>query len=184
MWRKPDLARLLAPPPITPYNHSPSTPRGKELVEKARVLSPSLITPRVASVPTRSSSSSRVRTFMQGRTRPEPVLCDTTPPPSESSSLRFRKASSLTLGMPASLQGSPTTPSSSSSPSDAADVMDAARAVRAVTGSPSLTRQSVGPQVVARVVASCPPRGEQAPVLPGPRPDGASDGPLRVASPI
>jgi hypothetical protein len=49
---------------ITPYNHSPYTPRGKELVEKARVLSPSLIAPRVAPVPTRSSSSSRVRTFM------------------------------------------------------------------------------------------------------------------------
>jgi hypothetical protein len=111
-------------------------------------------------------------------------LCEITPPPSESSSLRVRNPSSSTLGMPASLQGLPTTPSSSLSPSDAADVTDAARAARAVTGSPLLTRQSVGPQVATRVVASCPLRGEQAPVLPGPRPDGASDGPLWVASPV
>jgi hypothetical protein len=51
---------------ITPYNHSSSTPRGKEIVARVRASSPSLVAP-----PTRSVSPSRVRTFMQGRTCPQ-----------------------------------------------------------------------------------------------------------------
>jgi hypothetical protein len=43
---------------ITTYNHSPATPRGKELVERARILLPSLIAPMVSTVPARSSSAS------------------------------------------------------------------------------------------------------------------------------
>jgi hypothetical protein len=30
---------------VTPYNHSPSTPRGKEIVARVRALSPSLVAP-------------------------------------------------------------------------------------------------------------------------------------------
>jgi hypothetical protein len=44
---------------ITPYNHSPSTPRGKELVDRARALSPLIIAPIVSPVVSRSSSASR-----------------------------------------------------------------------------------------------------------------------------
>jgi hypothetical protein len=64
---------------ITPYNHSPSTPRGKDLVQRAHVLSPPLIAPIVSPMVSWSSSASRVHTFMQGRTRPEPVLFEAEP---------------------------------------------------------------------------------------------------------
>jgi hypothetical protein len=59
---------------FTPFNHSPVTPRGKELVHCARRTSPHLVAS--VSTPIRSASPSRVRTFMQGRTRPEPVLVE------------------------------------------------------------------------------------------------------------
>jgi hypothetical protein len=47
---------------ITPYNQSPVTPRGKELVEQAHVLFSSLIAPMVSPVSVRSSLASGVRT--------------------------------------------------------------------------------------------------------------------------
>jgi hypothetical protein len=83
---------------ITPYNHSPSTPRGKKLVERARALSPSLIAPIVSPVFPRSSSASRVHTFMQGRTHPEPVLFEVETETVTSSPIG---SSSSPLGMPA-----------------------------------------------------------------------------------
>jgi hypothetical protein len=58
----------LAQMALTPFNHSPVTARGRQIVERARAESPHLVaSPPVVS---RSSSPSRVRTFMQGRTRP------------------------------------------------------------------------------------------------------------------
>jgi hypothetical protein len=52
---------------LNPFNHSPVIERGREIVARARVESPHL----VASPPVSSRTSpSRVRTFMQGRTRP------------------------------------------------------------------------------------------------------------------
>jgi hypothetical protein len=89
-------------------------------------------------VPARSSSASRVRTFMQGRTRPEPVLCEVMPPPIESSSLQGRKSSTLILGMSTLLHGTLATPCSSSSPSTGAAVLDTTGAARAGASSPSL----------------------------------------------
>jgi hypothetical protein len=47
---------------LTPFNHSPVTPRWKEIVDRAR-----------------ASSPSRVHSFMQGHTRPGPVLVDVSP---------------------------------------------------------------------------------------------------------
>jgi hypothetical protein len=54
---------------VTPYNHSPSTPRGKDIIERACIALPSLIAPIVSAlVLSPSASPSRVCTFMQGRT--------------------------------------------------------------------------------------------------------------------
>jgi hypothetical protein len=53
---------------LTPFNHSPMTARWREIVARARSDLPHLAaSPPVSS---RSSSPSRVRTFIQGRTRP------------------------------------------------------------------------------------------------------------------
>jgi hypothetical protein len=53
---------------LTPFNHSPMTDKGRQIVARARAQYPHL----VASPPTatRDPSPSRVWTFMQGRTRP------------------------------------------------------------------------------------------------------------------
>jgi hypothetical protein len=65
---------------LTPFNNSPSTPRGIELVERARKLTPHLIAPMgstcISTSATRVLQPSRVRTFIQGRTRPGPVLTE------------------------------------------------------------------------------------------------------------
>jgi hypothetical protein len=65
---------------LTPYNNSPTTPRGKELVERVRVHSPHLIAADVSAKSLKSSpriiQPSRVCTFMQDRTRPELVLSE------------------------------------------------------------------------------------------------------------
>jgi hypothetical protein len=56
---------------LTPFNHSPMTDRGRQIVARARVESPHLVaSPPVAP---REPSPSRVRIFMQGRTRPVSV---------------------------------------------------------------------------------------------------------------
>jgi hypothetical protein len=65
---------------LTPFNNSPSTPKGKEIVERARQTTPGLIAPRdTVSAPVaarRVPQPSRVCTFMQGTTRLEPVLIE------------------------------------------------------------------------------------------------------------
>jgi hypothetical protein len=64
---------------LTPFNHSPVTARGREIV--ARTRSETLYL--VASSPalTRTPSLSRVRTFMQGRTRPASSPSSSLTPP-------------------------------------------------------------------------------------------------------
>jgi hypothetical protein len=52
---------------LTPFNHSSMTDRGREIVPRARTMSPHLVASPPAT--SRASSPSRVRTFMQGRTR-------------------------------------------------------------------------------------------------------------------
>jgi hypothetical protein len=59
---------------LTPLNHSPMTARVKEIVDRARAISPHV----VASPPAgdREVSLTRGRTFMQGRTCPRAVLME------------------------------------------------------------------------------------------------------------
>nr|XP_051198628.1 uncharacterized protein LOC127312198 [Lolium perenne] len=67
---------------LTPFNHSPVTDRGREIVARARSQTPHL----VASPPraSRTPSPSRVRTFMQGRTRPASSPSSSFAPPGAS----------------------------------------------------------------------------------------------------
>nr|XP_051219190.1 uncharacterized protein LOC127336421 [Lolium perenne] len=70
---------LVAEVALTPFNLSPRTNRGREILARARLESPPLvISPSALS---RASSPSRVRTFMQGRTRPasSPSSCADSP---------------------------------------------------------------------------------------------------------
>jgi hypothetical protein len=53
---------------LTLFNHSPRIDRGREIVARAMTVSPHLVATPPST--TRASSPSRVRTFMQGRTRP------------------------------------------------------------------------------------------------------------------
>jgi hypothetical protein len=53
---------------LTPFNHSPRTDRGREIVARTMTVSPHLVATPPST--TRASSPSRVRSFMQGRTRP------------------------------------------------------------------------------------------------------------------
>jgi hypothetical protein len=131
---------------LTPYNNSPTTPRGKELVERARVHSPHLIAAASKSSP-RIIQPSRVRTFMQGRTRPEPVLSDVIPMVSgvEVAGVEVAAAPPVT----AVLSSSPT---ASASPSLAVEAVesDALRGIVCMApGSPSASTSALATVVCA-----------------------------------
>jgi hypothetical protein len=68
---------------LTPFNHSPRTDRGREIVARAKEVSPHLVaTPPPVS---RAPSPSRGRIFMQGRTRPVPPVRSASVGPTPSS---------------------------------------------------------------------------------------------------
>jgi hypothetical protein len=87
---------------LTPFNHSPVTARGREIVARARSQTPHLVAS--SPVASRTPSPSRVRTFMQGRTRPasSPSSRITPPGATQPSSASRVVAVELASGAPSS----------------------------------------------------------------------------------
>jgi hypothetical protein len=87
---------------LTPFNHSPVTARGREIVARARSQTPHLVAS--SPVASRTPSPSRVRTFMQGRTRPasSPSSSITPPGATQPSSASRVVAVELASGAPSS----------------------------------------------------------------------------------
>ncbi|KAM0844741.1 hypothetical protein ACQ4PT_056862 [Festuca glaucescens] len=157
---------------VTPYNHSPSTPRGKEIVAKVRVTSPSLIALFPSLEGSQPASPSWVRSFMQGRTHP------VSQPPSSSMTLSTSgsprsPAVSATMSEAEATPpiGGNMAPGPASSPDAAAPPRVAATDVAATPLGPAATAATTAPQGTASNVA--PAAGATAPG-PASSPDAAS----------
>jgi hypothetical protein len=160
---------------LTPYNNSPTTPRGKELVERARVHSPHLIAAASKSAP------SRVRTFMQGRTHPEPVISEVIPMAStmEVAGVEVAAAPAVTAVLSSSLRASASPPFAGVAvEADAPGGMDSA-----ALESP-LASTSSSAMVVCALPCALPAGGSSVPIRPTTTSQpsrGAEDGPSSPA---